>query len=606
MKRFIKFATFVLMAVMVFILVSCDQEAKIEYVDKKADETAPANVTNLTASAKDGHVLLTWTNAADCDIYGYEVIYSGTSAINRVVLPAINAQSMMVSKDASGCYVSGLTNGTQYTFTVKSVDTSGNKSVGVQVSVTPVAGSSMAIELSVPPTPAHSVTVTANITTDSTVSRVVYKKNGSIIARTLLADSGAIDATEDITDNKKWTFTINATSESANGTYTVAAKDEAGREETAQITIDQFDFTSPANVTNLAAFYNSTVEKITLTWTDPAASDFDHVTMSYTVDGGSTVTQVGNVAKGAQTADITVGSTNATYYTFTVKSVDALGNTSSGVIINRSLGTVSDGFVAVNGATVSGAVNGSSVFMDGRTITIPNMLVCDHEVTQAEYQSTMGSNPSYFQGESYLPAEGETQAKRPVEQVSWYAAIAYCNKRSVMEGLTPCYTISGITNSDWATFTYSSVPTSSNNTWNAMTCDFTVNGYRLPTEAEWEYIARGGNSGIPATQTKYSGSDNILAVAWYQYNSDNKTHEVKKKNANTLGIYDMTGNVQEWCWDWYDDNIASTGVFSDSERVCRGSSWDTLVPSCTIVYRVFTHPLGYRENLGFRVVRTAQ
>ena len=108
-------------------------------VDKKADETAPANVTELTAQPKDSRVLLSWTDAEDEDVYGYEITYSGTKPINRVVLPALDSTSMMVPQGAGGTYVSGLTNGTEYTFTVKTVDTSGNKSKGVTVKATPAA-----------------------------------------------------------------------------------------------------------------------------------------------------------------------------------------------------------------------------------------------------------------------------------------------------------------------------------------------------------------------------------------------------------------------------------------------------------------------------------
>lgn len=269
---------------------------------------------------------------------------------------------------------------------------------------------------------------------------------------------------------------------------------------------------------------------------------------------------------------------------------------------NTTSTTPKSDFITVTGATVSGAVTGSSVFIEGRTVIIPNLLVCDHEVTQAEYEAVTGSNPSNF---TSAPADGETQAKRPVECVSWYDALVYCNKRSISENLTPCYTISSKTNpSEWG-----DVPTSSDATWNVATCDFNANGYRLPTEAEWEYIARGGNKGIPATQTTYSGSSTIGDVAWSFENSGLKTHEVKKKNANSLGIYDMRGNVWEWCWDWY-GTISSTtdkvGAASGSYRVLRGGSWGNDAVYCSVAYRYnYDGPDYCDDHVGFRVVRSA-
>ena len=133
------------------------------------------------------------------------------------------------------------------------------------------------------------------------------------------------------------------------------------------------------------------------------------------------------------------------------------------------------GFVKVTGTTVSTAITGSEVFINGRTVEIYAAWCSDHEVTQKEYQDVMGSNPSYFKNN---PASGETQENRPVENVSWYDALVYCNKRSIQEGLDPCYTINGKTDpSEWGT-----VPTSNDTTWNAAECDFTANGYRLPTD----------------------------------------------------------------------------------------------------------------------------
>lgn len=595
-------------------------------VDKKADEVAPAPVTNLTATAKHSCVLLTWIDAADSDIYGYEVSYSGSKAINRVVLPALDSTSMMVPQGAGGTYISGLINGTEYAFTVKTVDTSGNKSEGVTASATPLAvDASQTLQIVLTSAVPHEngytgnksntkVTVTANITSASNVKKVVWKKDGTLIAKTLLADTAATAATVS-DDNAKWTFDITATDESANGTYTVAAIDEAGREEAEQISIDNFDFTAPGKVKVTNAVYSSDLSAIILNWTEPGDSDYDHVDISFTSNNGTADSEPSTVER------VTKGTTNKTfssidgakaYYTYTFVTYDELGNKGADytykVSVNTIVNNIPEGFVEVTGTTITGNETwtpSSKVFVSGRSLIIPDLYVCDHEVTRGEFKALMGKDPStadaYDKDGNELT--GDAVMNNPVNKVNWYAAIAYCNKLSVKEGLDCAYTVSGI--SDWENLAYSSIPTSSNDTWNAATCNFEASGYRLPTEAEWEWLARGGQD------YTYAGSNTVGDVAWYKSNSNNSgSRDVKTKAANGYGLYDMSGNVWEWCWDWYGSISSSTdaaGSASGSSRVLRGGCWYFNADFCTVSYRYnYDAPDDRGGGLGFRVVRNAK
>jgi formylglycine-generating enzyme required for sulfatase activity/TolB-like protein len=255
------------------------------------------------------------------------------------------------------------------------------------------------------------------------------------------------------------------------------------------------------------------------------------------------------------------------------------GHTASRPASGRSgAGGVPEGFVLVEGGTFtmgspSNEPDRGSDEGPQRQVTVKSFYMGKHEVTQREWQELMGNNPSKFRGDNL-----------PVEQVSWFEAVEYCNKRSVKEGLTPCYRGSG----------------------NSITCDWSANGYRLPTEAEWEYAAKGGNKNF--LTYLYSGSNSAGAVAWYDGNSGSTTHVVGTKAANDLGIYDMSGNVWEWCWDWYGgygsgSQTDPAGPSAGSNRVIRGGSGGNGARNVRSSYRYNFGPSSRSNNLGFRLVR---
>ncbi|MEI6090292.1 MAG: SUMF1/EgtB/PvdO family nonheme iron enzyme [bacterium] len=214
------------------------------------------------------------------------------------------------------------------------------------------------------------------------------------------------------------------------------------------------------------------------------------------------------------------------------------------------------------------------------TITKP-FLLGKYEVTQKLYESVMSNNPSYFKGEDL-----------PVEQVSRDDAVAFCNKLSEQEGLEPCYSGSGANTS----------------------CNFDANGYRLPTEAEWEYACKAGTStdfyNASLTNNVCSPLDaNLDLIGWYCGNSGDKTHDVGQKEPNIFGLYDMSGNVWEFCWDWwgtYTNTSVSDpkGANSGDTRLLRGGSWAFGAKYCRCSLRQTYSSTGSDSNCGFRLSRT--
>lgn len=222
-------------------------------------------------------------------------------------------------------------------------------------------------------------------------------------------------------------------------------------------------------------------------------------------------------------------------------------------------------------------------------VTLVSYYLGEVPVTQLQYATVMGKNPSKLEGEN-----------RPVESVNWCEAIIYCNMLSKLNGLMPCYSIG--TSTDLSMFEATSP------VWKRIVCNFTANGYRLPTEAEWEYAARDGKSSTPNI---YAGSSNINSVAWYGENSGITSHDVATKDPNGLKLYDMCGNVAEWCWDYYVPSLPSGaqtnphGPSTGDMHVKRGGSWLDDPQQCTVFYRSGSAPNGKSSSLGFRVCCSA-
>ena len=263
------------------------------------------------------------------------------------------------------------------------------------------------------------------------------------------------------------------------------------------------------------------------------------------------------------------------------------------IIFGSCAGSTPEGMLLVKGGKFR---NANSNYYD-TGIEIPDFYIGIYEVTQDEWTKVMGSDPSVFKGDGL-----------PVDSVNWYEAVEYCNKRSENEGLEPYYGIDKDAEDPANTNERDDMK------W-TVTIHKGANGYRLPSETEWEYAAGGGRK---SRSYIYSGGNEIDRTSWYWKNSgdteppgawnwkkiennNNRTHPVGSKKPNELGLYDMSGNVREWCWEWYTDpgNANTPTEF----RVWKGGGWLGGAQSCETSHRSSFDPNAKSGDQGFRICR---
>lgn len=605
----------------------------IKVVPPGTQTTTVGTPTGVTATPGNGQVTISWNpvNGAQA----YNIYWTTTAGVTKTSNQLANKTSpyshtSTVTSTGGGGFGefsikagvrAALTNGTTYYYAVTASNSVGESSLSNEVSATPKAG---VVTDTTPPV--ISAVTSGSLATTSAV--ITWTTNEDSTSQVEYGTTTAYGSTTTLDSTKTKSHSVNLTGLAAATAYhyRVKSKDAAGNE---GVTTDNTFTTSvglaaPAAPTNVAV--TATDTKNILSWT--AVTGATTYNLYWSTTTGVTKTN-GTKITGVTSPYPHTALRNGTAYYYVVTAVNTSGESGDSSQVTGTPTTPPTQVVQIQLAEIpAGTFTMGEVWLAEpvhQVIISKAFFMGLYEVTQGQYKQLMGTNPSYFVPTQTAYSSGYSNTdNQPVEQVSWFDSVRFCNAISLNQGLTPCYTNqsgnSTIVDND------------------TVTCNWSANGYRLPTEAEWEYACRGGTtsryywaSSYDEAQTKQycwfglnaNGDGGTTNQHWTTPHADKGgTQPVGTKLPNAFGLYDMSGNVSEWCNDWYGDYSSSAqtdpkGATTGNSRVLRSSSWfgsifDVFIGSKDYLgsahrqNKTPTYRDTYLNSYGFRVCRNKQ